>query len=97
MRGKISKRTVDDLVAGDVLWDTELKGFVARKLKSGHVSYGLKYTDRKTGGQRWYALGLHGAVTPELARRMAQAQRGRIPAFLTGRLRRGVSVQALIS
>jgi integrase len=80
MRGKISKRTVDDLVAGDVLWDTELKGFVARKLNSGHVSYGLKYTDRATGGQRWLALGLHGALTPELARRMAQAQRGRIAA-----------------
>lgn len=77
MRGKISKRTVDDLVAGDVLWDTELKGFVARKLKSGHVSYGLKYTDR-AGGQRWFALGLHGAVTPELARRLAQVQRGRV-------------------
>lgn len=80
MRGKISKRTVDDLVAGDVLWDTELKGFVARKLNSGHVSYGLKYTDRATGGQRWLALGLHGALTPELARRMAQSERGRIAA-----------------
>jgi len=78
MREKISKRTVDQLSPGDVLWDTELRGFVARKLASGRISYGLKYTDAKSGRQRWLALGLHGAVTPELARRLAQTERGRI-------------------
>jgi integrase len=63
-----------------VLWDTELKGFVARKLASGRISYGLKYTDSKSGRQRWLALGLHGALTPELARRRAEMERGRIAA-----------------
>ena len=78
MRDKISKRTVDQLSPGNVLWDTELRGFVARKLASGRISYGLKYTDAKSGRQRWLALGLHGALTPELARKLAQTERGRI-------------------
>jgi integrase len=80
MRDKISKRTVDLLGPGEILLDTELKGFVARKLPSGRISYGLKYTDSKSGRQRWLALGLHGALTPELARRRAQTERGRIAA-----------------
>ena len=75
MREKISKRTVDQLSPGDALWDTELWGFIARKLASGRVSYGLKYIDAK---KRSAALGLHGALTPELARRLAQTERGRI-------------------
>jgi len=78
MRNKITKRAVDRLSAGDILWDTELKGFVARKLSSGRTSYGLKYTDAKSGRQRWLALGLHGALTPDMARRRAQIERGRI-------------------
>ncbi len=78
MQGKITKRSVDALTAGDVLWDIELKGFVARKLASGRVSFGLKYSDSRTGRQRWLALGLYGNLTPEQARKTALAERGRI-------------------
>ncbi|HEY3777899.1 MAG TPA: tyrosine-type recombinase/integrase [Rhizomicrobium sp.] len=63
---------------GDILWDTDLNGFSARKLASGKVTYGLKYVNSKTGKQRWLSLGLHGALTPELARRRAEIERGRI-------------------
>ena len=62
MRGKITKATVDALKAGDILADTEVKGFVARRLPSGVVTYGLRY--RVAGKQRWLALGLHGRVRP---------------------------------
>jgi integrase len=82
MRGKVSKRAIDALTGGELLWDTGVKGFVARKLKSGRVSYGLKYTSSKSGRQRWLALGLHGALTPEQARSMAIMQRGRIASGL---------------
>ena len=78
MRNKITKRTVECLDVGQSLFDTELHGFVARRLRSGHISYGLKYTDAKSGRQRWLALGLHGSVTAEQARRRAQIERGRI-------------------
>jgi integrase len=80
MQGKITKRAVDSLAEGGVLWDTELQGFVARRLASGRISYGLKYTDSRTGRQRWLALGLHGTVTAEQARTKAQVERGRIAA-----------------
>lgn len=78
MRNKITKRTVECLSPGQSLFDTELHGFVARRLRSGRISYGLKYSHPKSGRQRWLGLGLHGAVTPEQARRRAQIERGRI-------------------
>jgi hypothetical protein len=43
MRAKITKAAVDELQAGAVLADTEVKGFVARRLPSGVVTYGLRY------------------------------------------------------
>lgn len=82
MRGKISKRAVDALAPGEHLWDTEIKGFVARKLPSACVCYGLKYTSAKSGRQRWFALGMHGALTAEQARSMAMMHRGRIASGL---------------
>ncbi len=59
MRGKITKAAVDALRPGDALADTEVKGFVARRLPSGVVTYGLRY--RAGGKQRWLALGLQAA------------------------------------
>jgi integrase len=76
VRGKISKAAVDALRPGDVIADTEVKGFVARRLPSGQVSYGLRY--RAAGKQRWFALGVHGKVTPDLARRLAKKRVGEI-------------------
>src|ERR1700674_1613656 len=76
MRGKIGKATVDGLRPGDILADTEVRGFVARRLPSGVVTYGLRY--RVAGKQRWLALGLHGKITPDLARRLAQQRAGEV-------------------
>ena len=60
MRDKISKRTVDALPRGSSLADTEVKGFTARRLPSGVLSYGFRYRDKTSGRARWLALGLHG-------------------------------------
>ena len=71
---KISKRTVDGLqpeTDRDVfLWDKQLPGFGVRCRPSGAKSYFLKYRT-KGGRQRWHTLGLHGPLTPEMARAMA--------------------------
>lgn len=76
MQKAITKRSVDALKPGDVIADTEIRGFVARRLPSGVVTYGLRYTDKTTGARRWMALGLHGNVTPDMARSLAQENAG---------------------
>ena len=76
MKGRVSKRTIEVLRPGETLFDTGVQGFVARRLPSGRMSYGLKYVDRETGRQRWFALGID--IKPDQARRMAEAERGRI-------------------
>ena len=76
MKSKITKRSVDAMKPGDVLADQEVKGFVARRLASGVVTYGLRY--RVAGVQRWHALGLHGRITPDGARRLAKKRAGQV-------------------
>jgi hypothetical protein len=76
MQGKITKAAVDALQPGDILADTEIRGFVARCLPSGIVSYGLRY--RAAGKQRWLALGLHGRLTPDMARKAAKKRVGEV-------------------
>lgn len=70
MRQKISKSAVDKLQPGQLLVDTNPIGFVARRLKSGTVTYGFRYRDN-TGRRYWIGLGLHGRITPDQARRKA--------------------------
>jgi integrase len=78
MRAKITKTRVDALKAGDALADTEIKGFTARRLPSGVVTFGLRY--RAAGKQRWFALGLHGRITPDQARELAKQRAGEVAA-----------------
>jgi integrase len=76
LRVRIAKRVVDALAAGDLVADDEIRGFVARRLKSGIVTYGYRYREKTTRRQHWIGLGLHGAITPDEARRLAK-QRAR--------------------
>jgi integrase len=78
MQLKISKRRVDDLAAGKILADSEIKGFVARRLDSGAVTYGYRYRDKTNGKQRWLTLGLHGSITAEEARDLAKKAAGEV-------------------
>jgi len=78
MRDKISKRTVDALPRGSSLADTEVKGFTARRLPSGVLTYGFRYRDKTTGRARWLALGLHGNITPDEARTLAKRNAGSV-------------------
>src|SRR5436190_23255993 len=79
MQAKITKRTVDALKAG-ILADTEIKGFVARRLDSGAATYGFRYRDKTTGKQRWVGLGLHGTITADTARAEAKKRAGEVAA-----------------
>ena len=78
MREKINKRTVDEFPRGSSLADTEVKGFTARRLASGILSYGFRYRDKTTGRARWLALGLHGNITPDQARALAKKHAGAV-------------------
>jgi integrase len=78
MRGKVTKAAVDALKLGESLADNEVKGFIARRLPSGVITYGLRY--RIAGRQRWLALGLHGRITPDQARKLARKRSGEVAA-----------------
>ena len=75
MRGKVTKRSVDGLVAESqaevVLWDTETKGFGIRARRSGAKAYILQYRAGTGRGAalRKLTIGRHGSPwTPHAAR-----------------------------
>ena len=76
----ISKRTVDALKPGKTLYDSEVKGFLARRLPSGVVSYGLRYRAIAEGKKvhRLFTIGLHGSITADQARTQAKIRAGEI-------------------
>lgn len=73
MAGRITQRTVDALKHGEIVWDSEVKGFGARCTASG-VSYVAKYRAGHGRGarQRWVTIGRHSeALGPLEARKKA--------------------------
>ena len=74
---KISKSRVDQMAPGQIIADGEIKGFVARKLSSGKVTFGYRYRDA-AGKQKWHALGLMGSITAEEARVLAKKRAGEV-------------------
>src|SRR6516162_10058178 len=67
-RRRIGLRGVRALGRGEIVWDSGLPGFAARRQRSDTVSYVLKYRT-SAGRQRWHTIGRHGAPwTPETAR-----------------------------
>jgi integrase len=73
---RLTKRTVDAAEATRqeyFLWDTDMRGFGLRVLKSGRKSYVVQYrTGGRGGPTRRKALGLHGVLTAEEARNEAR-------------------------
>lgn len=82
---RITKRLVDGLKPGDIVYDTDVKGFAVRCQRRDRV-YMLRV--RINGRQRWISIGQHGAPwTAETAREEAQR--------LWGQIRSGVNVVAV--
>lgn len=77
MQGKISKSRVDKMRAGEIIADGEIRGFVARKLSSGKVTFGYRYRDA-AGKQKWHGLGIMGSITPDEARTLAKKRAGEV-------------------
>lgn len=78
MKGKVTNRSVDALRVGEYLADTEVRGFVARRLPSGVVTYGFRYWNRTSRRRRWIAIGLHGTITPAKAKEIATKYAGSV-------------------
>jgi Arm DNA-binding domain len=78
MKAKITKTLVDSLRPGECAYDPDVHGFVARRLRSGTVTYGYRYT--VNGKNRWFSLGIHGRITPHQARQSALATQALIHA-----------------
>ena len=55
---RISKRTVDSLKPGKIVWDSVVTGLAVRCQQKAKV-FNLKY--RFSGRQRWYSIGKHGS------------------------------------
>jgi integrase len=82
---RITKRVVDTLQPGDIIWDTDVTGFALR-CQGKRKTYVLKA--RVNGRIRWFTIGRHGTPwTPETARHEAQR--------LWGDIRSGVNLVAL--
>src|SRR5579871_5515634 len=70
----ITKRAADALKPGEFIADDDLPGFVVRRLPSGRLSYGYRYT--KDGKRHWLAIGV--GIAPEAARKAAAGHAGSV-------------------
>jgi integrase len=73
VRQRIGLREVRALKPGEVVWDSGVAGFGARRQSGAGVAYVLKFRTAE-GRQRWHTIGTHGSSwTPDTAR--AEARR----------------------
>jgi integrase len=79
MRKEITEREVKNLAVGAHLTDTLIKGFLARRLPSGVISFSYQYTEA-SGRRRWITIGLYGALTVKEARDEAKKYAGQVAA-----------------
>ena len=75
---RITKTLVESIPTPDAqpsfAWDDKVSGFGVKVLPTGKRKYVLKYRTHggRSGRQRWLSLGLHGPVTADQARALAQ-------------------------
>jgi integrase len=81
MQAKINKTSVDALAAGkgddDILADSEVIGFTARRLASGTITFIYRYRNEK-GERKIQSLGIYGKISPEQARTEAKKAQGKV-------------------
>ncbi len=102
MESKITKRAIEGLTVSQsdvLLWDTEIRGFGARRRPSGAIYYIVKMRD--AGRRRWITIGRHGSPwTPNTARTealrlLAARAAGHDPAIERDRQKAGLTVADL--
>src|SRR6516225_9282364 len=71
MMTKITETEIKKLKPETRITDNTIKGFVARCLPSGEITFGYAYTNKATGKRKYIGIGLHGNVTVERARELA--------------------------
>src|SRR5277367_1350194 len=78
LRAKIGLREVRALRPSELVWDTSVIGFGARRQAGDAVAYFLKYRT-EDGRQRWMTIGRHGSPwTPDMARDRARRLLGEV-------------------
>ena len=77
-RHRIGLREVRKLAPGQIVWDSAVPAFGARRQKGEAVNYVLFYRTNE-GRQRWVTIGRHGAPwTPDMAREEAKRLLGEV-------------------
>ena len=77
-RKRIGIREVKALKPGEIIWDSVVRGFAARRQKGETVTYILKFRTQE-GRQRWHTVGRHGTPwTPDEARDEALRLLGKV-------------------
>jgi hypothetical protein len=64
---KIGLRDIAAMPPSSIIWDSQIKGFVARRQFSDVITYSVVYRTRDAL-QRWHKIGRAGVFTPALAR-----------------------------
>jgi integrase len=70
VKAKLGHRVVSAMQPNSLVWDTEIRGFCARRQFSDVVTYSVVFRT-KDNNQRWYKVGRAPIFTPDLARKEA--------------------------
>ena len=99
-RDRIGQRHIKALPPGQVVWDSAVIGFGARRQRSEAVSYFVFYRTAE-GRQRWQTIGRHGApwvpdtARDEARRLLGDVARGEDPAGAKQAIRKAITVGEL--
>ena len=99
-RDRIGQRHIKALRPGQVVWDSAVIGFGARRQRSEAVSYFVFYRTAE-GRQRWQTIGRHGApwvpdtARDEARRLLGDVARGEDPAGAKQAIRKAITVGEL--
>jgi integrase len=99
-RERIGQRHIKALQPGEVVWDSAVTGFGARRQRSEARSYFLLYRTAE-GRQRWHTIGRHGApwvpdtARDEARRLLGDVARGEDPSGAKRAIRKAITVAEL--
>jgi integrase len=99
VKAKLGHRVVAAMQPNSLVWDTEVRGFCARRQFSDVVTYSVVFRT-KENNQRWYKVGRAPILTPDLARKEAirvlrDVALGKDPSAERHELRHGMTVAQL--